>query len=150
MNDVERCVKHPFERTSRFCGSCGHSYCDDCLVQPFPRKPPLCKSCAMAVAGIRTTGTVAPVRTKKEIKALHKERTQPAPDPAPTKRVPSAIEAATAPARPARRVRMTRREKEQPPAVNRSAFILDPDVVPPGLGATKVPARTKRLWRAAG
>ena len=136
MTESERCAKHQFERASGLCGQCGYPYCTDCLITPFPKKPPICKSCAMALAGVRNRAAVRPARNAKEIKAIMKEQARAA----------QAAEA-THEARPSR---MGRRGREKDPAVNPVAFVTDADVVPPTLAGTKIPARTKRLWRAAG
>jgi len=133
----ENCAKHLFERAERYCGMCGNAYCDDCLVQPFPRKPPYCKQCAMVVAGIRSTAGARPARSPKEIKALHKAQAKAAAAP---------VESDPVSARQSRRLRKT----ETPAAPTSSGLIIAPDVVPPGLASTVAPARTRRIWRAAG
>lgn len=137
MTDSGNCVKHLFERSSGHCDQCGHAYCQDCLLQPFPRKPPICKACAMALGGIRTTAKVRPVGTRKEIKALQKARVAAEQ---------AAAEEGPRPARSSRAARSTM----VPPKVNPSQFVSEGDVVPPILAAAEAPARSKRLWRAAG
>lgn len=74
MGSSENCATHLFERADRFCGHCGTTFCEDCLVQPFAKKPPLCKACAIAAAGVRSSARARPMRSRKEIKALAQAR----------------------------------------------------------------------------
>ena len=139
MGDSGNCVRHLFERATHHCDHCGNPYCDSCVVRPFPKRPPLCKWCAMAAAGVRSDAKVRPVATPKELKAMAKARAQ-------------AAKVETEAARQARPDRSSRtaRSVSVPGPVNPSQFITDADVVPPILGSTAAPPRTKRLWRTAG
>ncbi len=70
----ERCARHQFEAAEDVCRSCGHDFCGECLVYAFgPNKPPYCLSCALAASGVRSTATIRPVRSKREIKDRHKQ-----------------------------------------------------------------------------
>jgi hypothetical protein len=70
----ERCVRHQFEAAEDVCRTCGHDFCAECLVYAFgPTKAPYCLSCALAASGVRSTSTVRPVRSRREIKERHKQ-----------------------------------------------------------------------------
>ena len=70
----ERCSRHQFEPAEDVCRTCGWDFCGECLVYSFgPDKPPYCLSCALAASGVRSNAGRAPLRTKREIKARHKE-----------------------------------------------------------------------------
>jgi len=69
-----RCDKHLFEQAEDRCGSCGSEFCAECLVYSFgPKRPPFCIPCAVAAAGIRSTGKALP---RREAKRLERERRQ--------------------------------------------------------------------------
>jgi hypothetical protein len=71
----EICEIHPFEVADDRCGSCGRTYCRECIVYPFgPRKPPMCKACAITAAGIRKNAQRAPLATRRQIKRQIKAR----------------------------------------------------------------------------
>ena len=71
----KRCEKHIFEESEDRCGKCGAEFCAECLVYAFgPKKPPMCIPCAVAAAGIRSTAGNAPIVSKREMKAMHRER----------------------------------------------------------------------------
>jgi len=129
MTDNSHCMKHTFERAAGYCGECGNGFCEDCLLQPFPKRPPVCKACAMSLGGIRQSAAMRPARSKKELKALAKAKAKA-----------QAEKAAPQP---------TRREQLRP-MVNPMNYLAEADTVPAKLAGTKLPARTKRLWRAAG
>ncbi len=70
----ERCARHQFEAAEDVCRTCGHDFCGECLVYAFGTgKPPYCLSCALAASGVRSTSSVRPVRSKREIKDRHKQ-----------------------------------------------------------------------------
>jgi hypothetical protein len=70
----EQCAKHQFEPAEDVCRTCGWDFCGECLVYAFgPNKPPYCLSCALAASGVRSGAGNPPLRTKKEIKARHKQ-----------------------------------------------------------------------------
>ena len=70
----EPCAKHQFEAAEDVCRTCGWDFCGECLVYAFGAdKPPYCLSCALAASGVRSGAANPVVRTKREIKARHKE-----------------------------------------------------------------------------
>jgi hypothetical protein len=70
----ERCARHQFEAAEDVCRTCGYDFCGECLVYAFgANKAPYCLSCALAASGVRSTATVRPVRSKREIKDRHKQ-----------------------------------------------------------------------------
>lgn len=70
-----RCDKHLFETATDVCRACGHEFCPDCLVYSFgAQQAPFCVPCAVAAAGIRTTAGVRPVRSRRELRRLSRER----------------------------------------------------------------------------
>jgi len=70
----EPCAKHQFEAAEDVCRTCGWDFCGECLVYAFgPDKPPYCLACALAASGVRSGAGNPPARTKREIKARHKE-----------------------------------------------------------------------------
>jgi hypothetical protein len=70
----ERCARHQFEAAEDVCRTCGHDFCSECLVYAFgANKAPYCLSCALAASGVRSTSTVRPVRSRREIKDRHKQ-----------------------------------------------------------------------------
>ncbi len=70
----EQCAKHQFEPAEDVCRTCGWDFCGECLVYAFgPNKPPYCLSCALAASGVRSGAGNPPLRSKKEIKARHKQ-----------------------------------------------------------------------------
>ena len=71
----KRCEKHIFEESEDRCGNCGQEFCAECLVYAFgPKKPPLCIPCAVSKAGIRSTAANTPVVSRREMKAMQRER----------------------------------------------------------------------------
>ena len=76
MNEpTHRCEKHPFELAEGYCSTCGHAYCEPCLVFPFgPKKKPYCVRCAITAAGVRRNAALPVVRTSREIKELARQR----------------------------------------------------------------------------
>jgi len=51
------CETHPFDEAHDDCRSCGHHFCQGCLVYSFgPDRPPFCVPCALAAAGVRRGG----------------------------------------------------------------------------------------------
>ena len=70
----EPCAKHQFEGAEDVCRTCGWDFCGECLVYAFGAdKPPYCLSCALAASGVRSGAGNPQLRTKREIKARHKE-----------------------------------------------------------------------------
>jgi len=70
----EPCAKHQFEPAEDVCRTCGWDFCGECLVYAFGAdKPPYCLSCALAASGVRSGAANPQIRTKREIKARHKE-----------------------------------------------------------------------------
>ena len=70
----ERCARHQFEAAEDVCRTCGHDFCSECLVYAFgANKAPYCLSCALAASGVRSTATIRPIRSKREIKDRHKQ-----------------------------------------------------------------------------
>ena len=60
------CRDHSFEPAEDLCRHCGGEFCGTCLV--YPSGKPLCKPCAMAAAGVRSTGTFKPL-SKRDLKS---------------------------------------------------------------------------------
>jgi len=70
----EPCAKHQFEAAEDVCRTCGWDFFGECLVYAFGAdKPPYCLSCALAASGVRSGAGNPQLRTKREIKARHKE-----------------------------------------------------------------------------
>ena len=63
------CRDHSFEPAEDLCRSCGGEFCVSCLVHPFGK--PLCKTCAIAAAGVRSSGTHKPLN-KRDIRKRKK------------------------------------------------------------------------------
>jgi hypothetical protein len=67
------CEKHPFETADGMCHQCGRDYCGECLVfARGPKKPPACISCALAMAGVRSSASVAPKYVKEDMRRLRR------------------------------------------------------------------------------
>jgi hypothetical protein len=72
---IHRCERHPFELADGYCTTCGHAFCEPCLVFPFgPKKKPFCVSCAIAAAGVRRNAALPVARSSREIKELARQR----------------------------------------------------------------------------
>jgi hypothetical protein len=70
----EPCTRHQFESAEDVCRNCGSDFCGECLVYALGAdKPPYCLGCALAASGVRSGAGNPQVRTKREIKARHKE-----------------------------------------------------------------------------
>jgi hypothetical protein len=65
------CRDHSFEPAADLCRMCGAEFCESCLVHPF--RKPLCKACAIAAAGVRSSGAPKPLKKsdiRKRLKAF--------------------------------------------------------------------------------
>lgn len=106
------CSEHSFEPAIDICRLCGHEFCGVCLVRPSGKS--LCKSCAMAAAGVRSTGTHRPLSKrdiKRRLKAFESIRAN--------RRVPQEIA-------PLLTDPLTEPEAQAPPADLESAGSADP------------------------
>ena len=67
---MESCTKHPGVSTDSRCGQCDLPFCEECTVFPFgASKPGMCLTCALAFAGVRRRGSLAPRKEPKAPKA---------------------------------------------------------------------------------
>jgi hypothetical protein len=70
-----RCHVHGFELAENSCRNCVFEFCSECLVYAFgARKPPYCIACALAASGVRSNAARSPSLTKRQIRAMEKER----------------------------------------------------------------------------
>ncbi|MEZ5143092.1 MAG: hypothetical protein R2726_11330 [Acidimicrobiales bacterium] len=70
----ERCLEHQFEPAEDSCRTCGHPFCNECLVYAFgPSEPPYCLSCALAAAGVRSNAGRRPAMSRRDMRRKQRE-----------------------------------------------------------------------------
>ena len=75
-----RCERHTFEAAEAICRHCGYEFCHECLVYTHRQKrPPLCVKCAITAAGVRSTASVVPRASPRDIKKDIRARTKAGP-----------------------------------------------------------------------
>lgn len=88
------CVKHPMAPAEHVCGTCGHDFCEECVVYPFGlRRPAMCITCALQAGGVRRRRDDHPRLHKREVRRRLRDRGRPAAEPSPAAGAPVEPEA---------------------------------------------------------